>query len=234
MKKSFMPRTEAEKLSWLKNFANKLSTYATKYGITAAEITDMKDAAAYYDYWYDYAAQYSEYNKKLTQYKAELRDGIAAEGVSVVPTPPSFVAAPTAVQPGVFVRASNLAAIIKKRNNYTEADGNDLGIEGVEDTTSLAKKGSTETKPIISVRQIQGGKPEIVWTKGNFDGIDVYVDRGNNQFVFLATDTYPNYIDNAPLPASAAVWKYKAIYRYGDDPIGSYSDVVSIAVGAGV
>ena len=31
-KKPFMPRAEADKVTWLQNFANKLGTYATKYG----------------------------------------------------------------------------------------------------------------------------------------------------------------------------------------------------------
>ena len=232
MKKYFLPRTEADKLTWLKNFANKLGTYATKYGITAAEVTDMQNSAAFYDYWYNYNTQYAEYNKKLTQYKTELRDGIPAGATaSVAPVPPTCAAAPTSVAPGIFVRATSLAGIIKKRSTYTEADGQDLGIEGTEDNSSAARI-EAETKPTISVRLIQGGKPEIVWTKGDFDGIDIYVDRGNNQFVFLATDTYPNYTDNAPLPTTgAAVWRYKAIYRYGDEITGQYSDIASIAVG---
>lgn len=232
MKKYYLPRGEAEKLGWLKNFANKLGTYATKYNITAAEVTDMQNSALFYDYWFTYTSQYSEYNKKLTQYKYELREGIAAGATaSLVPVPPTFAAAPAAVAPGIFVRATSLAGIIKKRVNYTEADGEDLGIEGTEDNISLAQTEAI-TKPTISVRLIQGGKPEVVWTKGNFDGIDIYVDRGNNQFVFLATDSFPNYVDNAPLPTTgAALWKYKAIYKLGDDPIGQYSDVVSVAVG---
>lgn len=231
MKKYFMPRSEADKLSWLKNFANKLGTYATKYNVIAAEVTDMQNSAAYYDYWYNYAVQYAEYNKKLTQYKTELRDGIPAGATaSVAPVPPTFAAAPTAVAPGIFVRASSLAVIIKKRSNYTQADGNDLGIEGSEIAATVAHN-STTIKPTIVVRLIQGGKPEIVWTKGDFDGIDIYVDRGSNNFEFLATDTYPNYTDNTPLPTTgAAVWKYKAIYRYGDDQIGLWSDIVTVAV----
>lgn len=232
MKKYFLPRAEADKLSWLKNFANKLGTYASKYGITATEVTDMQNSAAFYDYWLNYSVQNSEFNKKLTQYRTELRDGIPSGATaSVAPVPPTFTAAPTSVAPGIFVRASSLAVIIKKRTNYTQADGEDLGIEGTDESSSVAKMES-ETKPVISVRLIQGGKPEIVWTKGDFDGIDIYVDRGNNQFIFLATDSYPNYTDNAPLPATgAAVWRYKTIYRYGDEPIGNYSDIVSIAVG---
>ncbi len=232
MKKYFLPRSEADKLIWLKNFANKLGTYATKYNITVAEVTDMVNSAAFYDYWFNYATQYTEYNKKLTQYKTELRDGIPAGATaSVAPVPPTFAAAPTSVAPGIIVRATSLAGIIKKRSVYTEADGEDLGIEGTEENSSAAEMESI-TKPVISVRLVQGGKPEIVWTKGRFDGIDIYVDRGNNQFIFLATDTYPNYTDNSPLPETgAAIWKYKAIYRYGDDVTGQYSDVVSMAVG---
>jgi hypothetical protein len=52
----------------------------------------------------------------------------------------------------------------------------------------------------------------------------------NNQFIFLAKVTYPNYIDTAPI-TTAAVWKYKAIYKYDDEQTGNYSDIVSIAVG---
>ena len=96
----------------------------------------------------------------------------------------------------------------------------------------IYKKQACKTILHVCVLLIQGGKPEIVWTKGDFDGVDIYVDRGSNQFVFLATDTYPNYTDNAPLPTSGvAVWRYKAICRYGDEIVGQYSYIVSIAVG---
>jgi hypothetical protein len=82
---------------------------------------------------------------------------------------------------------------------------------------------------------IQGGKPEVVWTKGDADGIDIWVDRGTG-FTFLATDTYPNYTDNFPVPTNSqtTLWKYKAIYRVDDLPMGNYSDVASIAVGSGI
>ena len=32
-------------------------------------------------------------------------------------------------------------------------------------------------------------------------------------------------------PASAALWKYKAIYRLRDEQVGNWSDVISVAVG---
>lgn len=227
-----MPRKEGEKLVWLKNFANKLSKYASKYNITTAEVDDMVASALYFDYWYNYANQFAEYNKKLTQFKTELKDGLESNSsASVLPTPPTFGAVPPAVAPGIFARASSLAVIIKKRTNYTEADGMDLGIEGVEEQL----RASDVLKPQITLRLIQGGKPEVVWTKGDADGIDIWVDRGAG-FTFLATDTYPNYTDTFPLPTNGqtTLWKYKAIYREDDIPSGNWSDVVSIAVGAGI
>ena len=42
----------------------------------------------------------------------------------------------------------------------------------------------------------------------------------------------PDHTDTQPLPAAgqSALWKYKAIYRQGDDRVGQWSDVVSIPV----
>lgn len=160
----------------------------------------------------------------------ELRDGVSQGATaSVVPAAPSIGAAPAVVDPAIFKRAISIANVIKGRRNYTEADGKDLGIEGAD----LPATDLLNAKPIINLRLVNGGKPEVVWSKGDFDGVDIWVDRGNGSFEFLATDTVPNYIDSFSIPATAqsALWKYKAIYRYGDDIVGLWSDVVSIAVG---
>ena len=37
--------------------------------------------------------------------------------------------------------------------------------------------------------------------------------------------------DTTPLPATAAKWKYRAIYRVADARVGVWSDEVSITVG---
>ena len=57
------------------------------------------------------------------------------------------------------------------------------------------------------------------------------VSIGNGQFIYLATDTEPHYIDTVMLaPGTAAVWRYRAIYLDGDQVFGQWSDVVSLAV----
>ncbi|RFM29111.1 hypothetical protein [Deminuibacter soli] len=231
----FMPRTEADKDSWLKNFAAKLPAYAAKYGITADEVTDMQNSSAYYSYWLTYHQQFSEFTKKLTQYKAELREGGANNDVAIMPAPPTIAAAPTAVTPGIFKCAAALVAGIKAKTIYSASDGTDLGIEGSGAVESLSRK-QVESKPTITLRLIAGGAPEIVWRKGGMDGIDIYVDRGTGQWQYLATDTHPNYTDTAPLPAAgqSALWKYRCIYRDHDAQVGQWSDVASITVSSAI
>jgi hypothetical protein len=49
--------------------------------------------------------------------------------------------------------------------------------------------------------------------------------------VDLVHDTTPNYTDTTPFPATATVWKYRAIFQVNGAPIGQWSAVVSVAVG---
>ena len=228
MKKTFyMPKDDAGRDLWLKNFANKLNLYATKYGITVAEVADMVASALHFSYWLNYKNQYEEYGRKITAYKNEGRDGIAPGATaSVQPTPPVLPAAPPVAVAGIFVRATSIANRIKKHIAATEADIKDLGLLG-EDTSY----DFLNAVPTMSVRLGNGGHPEVVWTKGPFDSLEIWVDRGAG-FVFLAMDSHPNYLDNTPLPAvgTGEVWKYKSIYRLKDERTGQWSSEFSISV----
>jgi len=63
--------------------------------------------------------------------------------------------------------------------------------------------------------------------------IEIQVDRGDGHgFVFLTNDTTPKYQDTTALPAAAAKWIYKAIFRKGDQRVGQWSAPVSINVAA--
>ena len=82
--------------------------------------------------------------------------------------------------------------------------------------------------------QIKAAQPVILWTKGKASAIEIWVDRNDgNGFVFLIINTEPNTTDPTPLPApgTSAVWNYKAIYRFHDEQVGQWSDVLSVTVG---
>lgn len=228
MKRNFIPYDDTGKDQWLSNFAAKLPTYAAKYGIATAEVTDTANGYAYFHYWLDYKNKYQEYTKKLTEFKNQLRDGVAAGALApVVPTVPIVATVPTAVMPDIIGRASSIAARIKANHIYSSADGNDLGIEGHENTLDLLN-----IKPNISVR-LNAHQPEIVWNKHGMGGLEIYVSRdGGSTFMLLAFDTIPNFIDTHPLPAAgqSEVWKYKAQYKYKDALVGQMSDETTITV----
>ena len=64
------------------------------------------------------------------------------------------------------------------------------------------------------------------------DQLEIQADRADGQdFVLLTFDTTPGYTDPTPLPATAAKWKYHAIYRVADARVGQWSDEVGITVG---
>jgi hypothetical protein len=85
--KYFIPRQEADKTTWLQNFANKSSGYATKYIITTAEVDEMVAAALFYAYRTNYINHYNDFVRKLTQYRNELREGVPdVATASVMPT----------------------------------------------------------------------------------------------------------------------------------------------------
>lgn len=224
------PRTDPEKEYWLKNFANKIGNYNTKYNITAAEVADVNASLLHFSYYLNYKTQYSEYLKKLNAYLKEIRDGLPA-GVTAsnAPAIPAFAAAPPATSAGIFRRVLALSRRIKGHLNYTIADGADLGIEH---TTSKKAKPNLDTiKPTIKVQLIEGGQPEIIWSRNGMNGLEIWVNRGDGKdFIFLDIDTKPNYTDKTPLPEKAALWHYKAIYRVDDKVVGHWSDIVSITV----
>ncbi len=227
-KDSFMPRTDSGKQLWLENIAAKLPLYAEKYGITQDEIEDKQKGSLYFTYWLNSRNQNGTYLKKMTQFKNELCYGVpAGSTASIEPAPPTLAAAPASVPPGLFKRASSLGLVIKKKSNYTVADGNDLGLEGVELVADMQA-----LKPILTLRLVDGGKPQIQWKKKGTDGLEIYVDRGDGNWVFLAVNTTPNYTDTTALPSGTtnALWKYKAIYRFNDVHVGQWSDVTAITV----
>ena len=144
---------------------------------------------------------------------------------SIVPVTPAFPAMPPVVLPNIIGYASSIANRIKEHNNYTLADGKDLGIEGTEIVMD------TDLKPQLKINLV-AGHPEIHWVKNKMSSIEIWVDRGTGTFVFMTIAIGTTIADNYPLPATGTVelWKYKGIYRLKDNQVGRWSDETVIKV----
>jgi len=117
---------------------------------------------------------------------------------------------------------------MKKHDDYDIDRGEDLDIIG-EDTVV----DPTGMQPEISAL-VQANGVIIKWKKGVLaDAISIYVNRGSG-YVFLATDTEPNYFDTFALPSTAQTWEYKAVYILDEDQTGLFSDEVAVQVQAAV
>lgn len=222
-KQPFMPKDDPGKRLWLSNFSNKLPACAARVGVSPEEAAATKADSAFFNYVCDAQHQHTQTAQNWTQYKNAARDGGA---LGDMPTAPALGVAPAAVPPGIFARASALAARIKKHPGYTDALGQDLGIIGAEQTVDL-----NALKPVLRLT-LQAGHPNVGWIKQGMDGLEILVDREAGAFAFLAFDTIPDYLDTAPLPApgTSAVWKYKAIYRLNDEQVGQWSDAATVSV----
>ncbi|MBC7821454.1 MAG: hypothetical protein IAG10_31590 [Planctomycetaceae bacterium] len=110
---------------------------------------------------------------------------------------------------------------------YTTTMGELLGILGPENTTDL-----TNEKPTLQASSINPGSATIGFNKSISGGIRLESKRGaETAFSFLAIDTSSPYVDNranaAPGPETR---QYRAQYILGDDPIGNFSNVLTVTV----
>jgi hypothetical protein len=65
----------------------------------------------------------------------------------------------------------------------------------------------------------------------HLDQCELQVDRADAKgWVVLNFDTTPGYTDTTPFPAALTKWKYRAIYRVDDHPVGQWSAEVNVNV----
>lgn len=225
--KTYLPTADADKSAWLKNFAAKLPQYATTLGLATTDTAGVTADSAMVVFALDQVEIFKKETAKRVAYKNSLFDGEIGSALGAFPSTGAAPTPPAVVPAGVFKRTAKLVQRIKNHTNYTQAIGEDLGIE-----SHITLRSAEILKPEIKIT-LDAGHPVLKWKKGKTTAADLYVDRSDDKgFVFLATATVPQYTDNTELPhgINTALWNYKAIYKIGDDQTGEFSNPVSIAI----
>ncbi len=237
---SYYPTNVPEQIIWLTNFFNKLIIHAPALGITqilcAAAVADARWLIYLFGSYQPTQRAWSRSNTDFLK-AAQSGTGSAAMVLPAFVPPPLPVADPAPgglpavvpVLPGALNRIFSLVQTIKESSGYSPTIATDLRIVGTE----ITGPDLDTIQPGIKVK-IVGGKVFIDWGwDGNgayLDMIQIQVDRGQG-WADLTYDTTPGYTDTHPFPAALTTWKYRAIYRVGDEPVGVWSAVVSIVVG---
>lgn len=227
----YLPADDAGRELWLKNFANKLPTYAAKYNLSGTDTADMSTSAAHFTYWLNYRKQFEEYLKKLTAFKNESRDGFSSgvSPISTLPSIPTVAGAPAQAAAGIFPRATSIAARIKAHKDYSESDGQDLGL--IAPASSSIVAADYQSKLTLEVHP---GNVVLKFTKNGVDGVNIYARlRGESLWQKLSYDSMSPYIDNRPLAVAGQpeIREYTCIGVLRDEEIGQRSDIAETVFG---
>jgi hypothetical protein len=229
---AYYPIRQSDQIVWLANFANKLPSVAAALGLPAATVTAAVADCNWLSYvlqtWLPAVRTWAQSGTDAAN-DAQIGDGTAAMTLPVF-TPPPLPTGVTAVNPGALDRIFDLVQTIKDNNNCTDAISTNLGIIG----SAQSGPDLTTIQPALDA-SIVGNNVLVKWGWGGnsayLDMCEIQVDRGDGKgFVLLTYDTTPNYTDTQPLPATPAVWKYKAIYRVDEAQVGNWSGVISVPV----
>jgi len=224
----YVPRPDLDFSTWHGTFVSGASSLAAKYGIDPNLITQAKADDEMWGYIMDNSSAVANFGTSFNSFKQNLRSGALGGANVEFPTPFTFTSIPASVANGIERRSRILAGMFKANKTvYTEADGKLLGIIG--DDPIQAASDMNDMQPVLILLLI-AGKVQLKWKKGKADGINIYVDRGDGNFVFFSHDAQPDFLDNTPLPASATTWTYRAIYVVKDTEVGQFSEAVSINV----
>lgn len=217
----YFPTRIGDQIVWLHNFKTRLLVHATVLGLDPATVTaivlEVDNAIYALDLYRGGIGNFPDaayqrikdalYNPALT--------GTIEWLTFAAPTP-----MPTAVAYGCLSRVfAYVNETIKKATAYDHAIGLDLGTEAP--TVPAPVPG--EAMPVFELRKTAGGKLEVVWTKGIYDGVKLEFDLGaagmQNDI-----DLRPNYTLNwLPATGTSAIIKVRLLFIYKGEDFGSWS-----------
>ena len=212
----------------LRGFCGKVDTHSATLGLAAGKITQIKRDSIFFDYTLDAANVFKTFSQQMNNYKQLLRKGRGDEVLPAFPTLPTLAVTPPLALANVQKRFGEIIQDCVRSSNYTKSIGEDLGIEKPE-TVFDPQAG----QPDFEIELNSGGRPNLLWPKGKFQGVEIWKDNSTGQgFKFLDKDFNPDYLDKSDLPAAgtSAVWKYKMIYLYKDEQVGNWSEEVVVTV----
>jgi hypothetical protein len=224
-KSDYLAKDDEGKAAQFERFRNTIPTYAATLGLAPAAVTAQAADATYFRHILNHARSMQDAGSQWIGYKTNLLSG-ADLTITKPVTPGEVTPPPATVAPGILARFRELVRQVKASSPYTDAIGTALGIVGPDS----ADVDPATLTPEISLR-LNGGKVDVLWTKNGQEALEIQVDRGTGTWTFLALDTRPDYTDTEPFPATAAKWKYRAIYFNDAQRTGQWSNVAEIVVG---
>ena len=216
----YFPTRIGDQIVWLRNLKTKLPGYATPLALDAGEVTafllDVDNAIYGLEAYRGALATFAD--AAYRRIEDALQNGALTGSIAwlafAAPTP-----VPAAVAYGCLGRIfTYINETIRKAAAYDDAIGSDLGLEAPP-----MPEPATGTVPVFTLRVTDGGKLEVVWTKGPFDGVKLQFDLGTAGMQ-NDIDLRPNYTLNWLPPAgTSAIIKVRLMYILKGNDTGNWS-----------
>ena len=240
----YLPNGEREREGWLLNFSIRLQSSGTALGLSAAEVTGASNDYQAYKYMLDIEDIFKAELHTRTSYKDLLFNGKIGSPITNYPTLPTLPTAPTQVAAGIIQRTEMLVQKIKNSQGYNETEGQSLRI--IAASGSVIDK--TVLKPTVKVFENNSEHVLLKWTKGEMDGVIVYVNapvvaattpaagteadaESAISWVEYTRCTISPFTDTRKNKISQPETRlYKMKYFKKDIPEGIESDIIKVAV----
>jgi hypothetical protein len=221
-KADFYPKSADARVLWHQVFAAQLPTYKTKYGIADPDIAQAVADAL----WIEWIVSGRNADRSHSQQGTNYFNDIAGNDPTKDQPEPwvSFDpgAAPSEPKPGIEYRTRGLAKQMKGHADYSEADGEAMGIEGA-DVTPDDPTGFT---PDYTAKTLANYELEIKFKKLGMSALKFqfrYKGGDWQSAGFLVTS--PGTLSIPPsTPGTGEQIELRAIYMDGNNEVGSYSD----------
>lgn len=232
MSQDYLPKDEPGLDGWFQNWKAKMTESGSAHGFSTGEVKQAQDDADMVHNCVAGTLMVETNRREFVKFKRLMLYGSRNAPTPVYPTLNTPVTPPLngELMAGIVERTRSFVRRLKESPNYNEAVGADFRVLPVEGAGGVAEE---EAQPELKGRAMAQSGVDIYFTRGDFDGIDLERQRGEN-----ANDWQPvgrfyksPAEDDAP-PAGGAnapeTRRYRARYLKGNKPVGVYSDIVSV------
>ncbi len=219
---TWFPRVVGAQITWLTNFKSKLPNHATTpLALVPADVTacllDVDNAIYALQTYRGAVGTFPDAAHQRIE-DALNNESIPGNIIWLDFAPPS--PAPAGVSYGCLQRVFTfIVDKVQESPGYDAAIGADLGTEPPAPAAP-----DPLVVPEFDIREAAGGKAEVVWLKGPYDGVRLEFDLGNG-VIQKDIDLRPNYTLNwLPNPGQALVIKVRLRYIYKGEDFGNWSE----------
>lgn len=221
------PKTQTGVNALLQIWYVKMPDHQTRYTLTAAQLAQVLDDALVYQHLINTGSLLDEDVKEFYTYKKNIMEGdpnIEAGDYPKIEMP-SLPALTNPPKAGIEKRNQELYNFLKAHPNRTAESLADLGIgEGEGDSIS-----PDDLKPALKAQARIDDKIEIAFKKQGQSAIRIQRETGADKWTNAGDATSSPFIDETPSPdGKPEKRRYRAVYLSKNQPVGQYSDIVTI------